>query len=83
MTTTEPLQTLFNAGFTDETAAEALVRLDAIERVARRLKIGTVEDFNRVYELKRFVAGSPVTPSTTGSRPPTACGRLKVSSAAT
>src|SRR2546422_3020142 len=28
MTTTEPLQTLFNAGFTDETAAEALAQLD-------------------------------------------------------
>jgi hypothetical protein len=55
MTTTEPLQTLFTAGFTDETAAEALAHLDAIERIARRLTIGTVEDFNRVYELKRFV----------------------------
>lgn len=55
MTTTEPLQGLFNAGFTAETAMEALAHLDAIERVARRLKIGTAEDFGRVYELKRFV----------------------------
>jgi hypothetical protein len=55
MTTTEPFQALFNAGFTDETAAEALRPLDAIERIARRLKIGTIEEFARVYELKSFV----------------------------
>lgn len=55
MTTAELLQTLFNAGFTDDTAAQALAQLDAIERIARRLKIGTLEEFNRVYELKRFV----------------------------
>lgn len=54
--TTDPFRTLFNGGFTDETAAQAVAQLDAIERVARRLKIGTVEEFNRVYELKRFVA---------------------------
>lgn len=55
MRTTAPLQTLFDAGFTDETAAQGLARLDAIERVARRLKIGTVDEFNRVSELKQFV----------------------------
>jgi len=53
--TIEPLQALFNAGFTDEPAAQALAELDAIERVASRLKIGTLEEFNRAYELKRFV----------------------------
>ncbi|MEK7863253.1 MAG: hypothetical protein AAB295_08320, partial [Chloroflexota bacterium] len=54
--TTDPLQALFNAGFTDATAAQALAQLDAIERVARRLRIGTLEEFNRVYALKGFVA---------------------------
>lgn len=54
-TTTEPLQALFNAGFTEESAAQALAELDAIERAARRLKIGTLEEFTRVHELKGFI----------------------------
>jgi hypothetical protein len=54
-TTLEPLQTLLNGGFTDETAAQALAQLHAIERVARRLTIGTLDEFTRAYELKGFV----------------------------
>jgi hypothetical protein len=58
MSTTIPdsLQTLFDAGFTAETAAEAIAHLDALEQRARELAITSAEEFAAAYALKRFVS---------------------------
>ena len=52
-TTKDPLQHLFNAGYTPETAQAAVARLDDIAAAIDRLRLASAEEFERAYAVKR------------------------------